>query len=102
MSQASDAIEFFRGPIDGHVEYFATTPKSFVIVASSVRIKRTSSWGLLFEALAFHDPVDPRIWAVYELVFRDGRFCYSYLSSKIQVGDDLDMDHVEMLNRIED
>ena len=92
-------IEFFGGPIDGHVEQFVKTPKPFVLVATAAHAQHTNPWVILYRVFAFHEQVESRLWAVYELQYRGLQPYYNYLRSSLETNVDVDSQHVERLSR---
>ncbi|MFG0262357.1 MAG: hypothetical protein ACF788_08200 [Novipirellula sp. JB048] len=74
-------IEFFGGPLDGHVESCPQPRKPFVAIETTVSARQTSSFTALLHWLFFHRSVPPRVFAIYELQARDASCRYLYVRS---------------------
>ncbi|SMP67261.1 hypothetical protein SAMN06265222_110129 [Neorhodopirellula lusitana] len=75
------SVEFFGGPIDGHVAWITEESKPFVFVKTDFHRLNNSPFAQLVRLLLFHGhPQLDRI-AIYELGRRDGRLAYQYVRS---------------------
>ncbi|QDS92170.1 hypothetical protein FF011L_09070 [Roseimaritima multifibrata] len=75
----SQTIEFFGGPIDGHVARKASNPKPFVFLKTASRVGSNSRLAQLVRLLLFQGHPQLDRFAVYELGSKNQRLAYLYL-----------------------
>ncbi|WP_442505999.1 hypothetical protein SH528x_004819 [Novipirellula sp. SH528] len=83
------AVEFFGGPIDGHVEAFSAPMKPFVAIKPVAPAHPVSSFTRLLRLLRLHGHQSPPVLAVYEMQTRTTGAGYFYLRSVVATDCDM-------------
>ncbi|EMI21319.1 hypothetical protein RMSM_01754 [Rhodopirellula maiorica SM1] len=83
------AVEFFGGPIDGHIDGVAVPMKPFLAIKTVAPEQPVSSLRLLWRLLRLPEHHPPAILAVYEMQTRDAGTGYYYLRSVVATDCDL-------------
>ncbi len=75
------SLEFFGGPMDGHVETFVGPLRPFAVIKTLAMDRNVNYLTMFLHVLFFYDKLQPRVLAIYELYSDERSYSYRYVVS---------------------